>query len=77
MRWISRLLRRRPDPAPSSPETPGHREAEHALSRARQAKREIQSYWPEVKHRAARFKSEREQNHFADLFRAAMEGDRR
>lgn len=76
MRWISRLLRRRPEPAPSRSEKPGHREAERALSRARQARREIEAHRPVVEHLAARLANERQKNHFAELFRSALEGGR-
>jgi hypothetical protein len=76
MRWISRLLRRRPEPAPKHSETPGHREAERALSRARQARREIEAHRPVVEHLAARLANERQKNHFAELFRSALEGGR-
>lgn len=78
MRWISRLLRRRPKPTPPRPETPtpGQREAESALSRSREARKKIQANWPEVNHRSTRFRNEREQNHFAEMFRQALEGGR-
>jgi len=78
MRWTRRLLRRRPEPAPQRPEkaakSDGQREAESALSRTRDARRQIQSYWPEITHRASRLAQEREQNHFAEIFRQAFEG---
>lgn len=74
MRWIRRLLHRRPKPAPPRPETPGQKAAEKALSRSRDAREEIQSQWAEVTHRSARFRTERQQNHFAELFRNALEG---
>ena len=81
MRWISRLLRRRPKPAPQSQEsepgkTPGQREAESALSRSRMDREQIQAKWPEVKHRANRIRREVEKNNFAELFRTALEGGR-
>lgn len=75
MRWIRRLLRRRPEPVPQRSDTPGRKEAESALSRSRDARREIHAYWPEVTRHADRFRHERERNHFAELFRAALEGD--
>jgi hypothetical protein len=75
MRWISRLLRRRPEPAPRQ-ETPGQREAEKALSRARAARREVESKRPAVDKVASRLARERERNHFADMVRAALEGGR-
>ncbi|WP_435857938.1 DUF7620 family protein [Streptomyces tendae] len=78
MRWISRLLRRRPEPAPQRPEeagkTRGQREAESALSRARKARRAVEAHRPAVARIAERLASEREQNHFAELFRQAFEG---
>jgi hypothetical protein len=81
MRWISRLLRRRPEPAPQDtenpPKTPGQKEAERALSRTQDARQEILANRPEVTHRASRLKRERQENHFAELFRAALEGGHR
>ncbi|WP_329474235.1 hypothetical protein OIE75_41340 (plasmid) [Streptomyces sp. NBC_01723] len=78
MRWISRLLRRRPEPAPQRPDqaakTHGQREAEKALSRAQKARRTVEAHRPLVDRVAARLASEREQNHFAELFRNAFEG---
>lgn len=76
MRWISRLLRGRPKPAPSRSETPGQREAESALSRAQEARREVEAHGPAVTRIAARLARERERNHFAEMFRTALEGDR-
>lgn len=77
MRWISRLLRRRPEPAPSRSETPGHREAKSALSRARQARRELEAHRQAVAHVAERLAHERQMNHFAEMFRSALEGGQR
>lgn len=80
MRWISRLLRRRPEPAPHSSEapgkTPGQKEAESALSRAQKARREVEAYRPAVNRVAERLARERQRNHFAETFRAALEGGR-
>lgn len=76
MRWISRLLRRRPKPAPPRTETPGQREAESALSRAQEARREVEAHGPAVTRVAARLARERERNHFAEMFRTALEGGR-
>lgn len=76
MRWISRLLRRRPESAPARSETPGHREAKTALSRAQQARREVEAHRQAVAHIAARLARERQQNHFAEMFRSALEGGR-
>ncbi|WP_420865591.1 DUF7620 family protein [Streptomyces prasinopilosus] len=76
MRWISRLLRRRPEPAPKHSETAGHREAKSALSRAQQARREVEAHRQAVAHLAARLARERQMNHFAELFKSAMEGGR-
>ncbi|WP_456243559.1 DUF7620 family protein [Streptomyces pseudovenezuelae] len=82
MRWIRRLLHRRPKPTPQHSDmpsrtpgpTPGQQAAESALSRSQQARKEIKANWPEVTHRSRRFKSERKKNHFAELFRSALEG---
>jgi hypothetical protein len=78
MRWISRLLRRRPEPAPHRSEkpdqTPGQREAESALSRARRARREVEAHAPAVAEIAARLARERQRNHFAETFKSALEG---
>lgn len=76
MRWISRLLRRRPKPTPPRPDTttPGQRAADKALSRSRDAREEIQGQWPEVNRRASGIRRQRERNNFAALFRDALEG---
>lgn len=74
MRWIDRLLRRRPEPAPQPDKTGEQREAESALSRALEARREIEAYRPAVARLAARLARERERNHFAEMIRAALEG---
>ncbi|WP_455713783.1 DUF7620 family protein [Streptomyces rochei] len=78
MRWTRRLLRRRPEPAPQRPDqagkTHGQREAEKALSRAQKARRAVEAHRPLVDRVAARLANEREQNHFAELFRQAFEG---
>lgn len=76
MRWISRLLRRRPKPAPQRPETPGQKDAEKALSRAHKARREVEADRPAVTEIAARLARERQRNHFAEMFRSALEGGR-
>ena len=73
MRWISRLLRRRPKPTPRQ-ETPGQREAENALSRARAARQEAERQRPAVNKVASRLARERQRNHFAEIVRAALEG---
>jgi hypothetical protein len=77
MRW-RRLLRRRPEPTPHHSETAcptkGQKEAEMALKRAREARREIEAGRPVVQRIAAHLAREREANHFAELFRAALEG---
>lgn len=77
MRWI-RLLRLRPKPTPPRPDTatPGQRAADKALTRARKARRDVESRRPDVTEVASRLAQERERNHFADMFRAALEGDR-
>ena len=76
MRWISRLLRRRPEPAPKRPDSPGQKAAQSALSRAKTARKEIQANWPDVTEHAGRLRAERRQNHFAEMFRSALEGGR-
>jgi hypothetical protein len=80
MPWISRLLRRRPKSTPQRPDTSGktagQREAESALSRAEEARRKVEAHRPAVNRVAARLAREREQNHFAEMFRAALEGGR-
>lgn len=81
MRWISRLLRRRPEPAPQRPEkaakTDGQRAAESALSRARMARRAMEAHRPVVARVVAGLANQREENHFAELFRNAFEGGHR
>ena len=81
MRWISRLLRRRPEPAPQHPETSGktrgQREAESALSRAQEARRAVEAHRPAVARITARLAHQRAENHFAELFRQAFEGGHR
>lgn len=77
MRWIRRLLRRRPKPAPRQEmETPGLREAEKALTRAHEARQEGEDRRAAVAKVASRLARERERNHFAEMFRAALEGGR-
>lgn len=76
MRWIRRLLRRRPEPTPQRSETSGQREAHSALTRTRDAREQIQANWPEVTRRASRIRNQRERNNLAELFRAALEGGR-
>ena len=76
MRWTNRLLRRRPEPAPQRSATPGQREAESALTRAVEARRQVEAHRPTVARLAARLAREREINHFAELFRTALEGGR-
>ncbi len=77
MRWI-RLLRLRPEPAPKSSEQPGktagQREAERALHRAQKARLEAEAHRPAVLRLAERLARERERNHFAEMFRQALEG---
>jgi hypothetical protein len=75
MRWISRLLRRRPEPTPRQ-QTAGQREADKALTRARAARQEAESRRPAVDKLASRLARERERNHFAEIVRAALEGGR-
>jgi len=77
MRWIVRLLRRRPKPVPRRPESPGQRDADKALSRAQKARREAESQRSVVSEVASRLARERQRNHFAELFRQALEGGHR
>ncbi|MGW3383378.1 MULTISPECIES: DUF7620 family protein [Streptomyces] len=77
MRWISRLLRRRPEPTPTHSETAGHKEAKSALNRAQQARREVEATRQAVSRLAARLAREREMNHFAEMFRHELEGGQR
>lgn len=74
MRWIRRLLHRRPKPTPRRTETPGQREAQSALIRSRDAREELEANRAHVDKYASRLARERERNHFAELFRASMEG---
>lgn len=76
MRWIRRLLHRRPEPAPQRTDTPGQRAADSALARTQKARREVEASRPAVDRVAARLAREREHNHFAEIFRAALEGGR-
>jgi hypothetical protein len=71
------LLRRRPKPTQSRSETPGQREADSALTRARAARKEVESHGPAIAKVAARLARERERNHFAEIFRNALEGGHR
>lgn len=74
MRWISRLLRRRPEPTPQRPESPGQKAAEKALTRARLARRELEAQRSAVSQVASRLARERDRNHFAEMFREAFGG---
>ena len=78
MQWIRRLLRRRPEPTPPRQETttPGQEAADKALSRAQKARREVEAHRAAVSEVALRLARERERNHFAELFRSALEGGR-
>lgn len=74
MRWIARLLRRRPKPVPERPDTPGQKAADKALDRAHKARREAESRRSAVSEVSSRLARERQRNHFAELFRSALEG---
>lgn len=54
--------------------TPGQAAADRALHRAHIDRREAEDRGPEVTETADRLRSIREANHFADLFRASIEG---
>ncbi|WP_443732112.1 DUF7620 family protein [Streptantibioticus silvisoli] len=74
LRWIGRLfLRRKPRPQEA---TPGLREAEAALERAQAAQSVEDERTVEVAAAMHRLRELRERNHFAEMFRAAMGGER-
>ncbi|MFJ8923831.1 hypothetical protein ACIREK_30690 [Streptomyces sp. NPDC102415] len=54
--------------------TPGQQAASHALQQAENHVRDAEERQPEVTLAAARLRTIRERNHFAELFRAAIEG---
>ncbi|WP_443058446.1 DUF7620 family protein [Streptomyces sp. NBC_00442] len=68
--WIRSLLHRH-DRRTS---TPGQQAATHALARAENDKRAAEERQPQVSEAAARLRAARERNHFAELFRRAVEG---
>lgn len=63
------LSRRTPRP------TPGQRDASRALYQAECARDEARQIGPEVQAAADRLRHLREHNHFAEMFRHAMEGN--
>ncbi|WP_442815286.1 DUF7620 family protein [Streptomyces sp. NBC_01324] len=66
-RWTLHLRRSRPT-------SPGQQAASHALERAESDRRDAEERRPEVRRAAARLRAARERNHFAEMFRAAIEG---
>ena len=75
MIWIDFLLRRRPDSGERE-ETPGQQAASSALHRAQHARRKAEEQRGAVSEAAQRLRQVREQNHFAEMIRIALEGDR-
>lgn len=71
-RWTKlRCRRRRGRP------TPGQRAAQHAVERAREAQREATERRPEVDEATSKLREIRARNHFAEMFREAIEGGAR
>lgn len=72
IRWTRLLcIRKRGRP------TPGQRAADRAVERAKEARREAEERRPEVDEAAGKLREIRERNHFAEMFRAAIEGSPR
>ncbi|WP_455753961.1 DUF7620 family protein [Streptomyces halstedii] len=67
-RWTLRRKRRT---------TPGQQAAADALQQAESHVRDAEERQPEVTLAAARLRAARERNHFAELFRTAIEGGTR
>ncbi len=65
--WIRRLVRR-------GEPTPGQRAAEGALDRAREARQAAEARRPAVRAAVERLRAERQENHFAERIRHALEG---
>lgn len=66
-RWTLRRRRNRPA-------SPGQQAATHALERAESDKRDAEARQPEVRQAADRLRAIQHRNHFAEMFRAAIEG---
>ena len=75
MNWIDFLLRRRSDSGERE-ETPGQQAASSALHRAQNARQQAEEQRHTVSEAARRLRQIREQNHFAEMIRIALEGDR-
>lgn len=75
MIWIDFLLRRRSD-SEERTETPGQQAASSALHRAQHARRQAEQQRGAVSETARRLRQVRERNHFAEMIRTALEGDR-
>lgn len=72
IRWTKlRCRKRRGRP------TPGQRAAQHAVERAKAARVEAEGRRPEVDEATSKLRRIRERNHFAEMFRAAIEGSPR
>jgi hypothetical protein len=75
MKWILRWLRKRHLPL-HRPETPGQRAATHALERTRHARVQLEDSQEAATEVSASLQRRLEKNHFAEMFRIALEGDR-
>ena len=72
IRWTRLLcVRRRGRP------TPGQRAAQHAVERAQAARIEAEERRPEVDQATSKLRELRQRNHFAEMFREAIEGSPR
>lgn len=71
-RWTKlRCLKRRGRPSP------GQRAAQHAVERAKAARLEAEGRRPEVDEATSKLREIRRRNHFAEMFREAIEGGMR
>ncbi|WP_441349413.1 DUF7620 family protein [Streptomyces sp. 8L] len=75
LRWISRLVRR-PDRHRVVPVSEGQKEASSALQRAEEARAEVKAQSSEVKNRSESLRQVRVHNHFADLWKPMLGGER-
>lgn len=71
LNWIRLMMRRRRLP------TPGQWAARRAYDRAHADRREAERRRPEVDEAASVLREIRERNHFAEMFREAIEGGHR
>lgn len=76
--WIKRLLgRRRHEATGEVPVTPGQREADAALSRAKMARARVEAQGEEVRREAGFWRRVREENHLSELIvRTVLGGER-